>query len=114
MAVVGWPPVLDVVMSAKMSVFTAFRSRLLDSLAQLKPFPMGSLRESSVEVSTDPAGSATRAWFDMLWIAAALLTLPPIGHSVITLKKLEARRVSLIALNGMAFDLSTLAGIAEF
>ena len=40
-----------------------------------------------------------------------------------TLKELEARRVSLIALNGMAFDLSTphgrmiatvLAGIAEF
>ncbi|WP_158745725.1 recombinase family protein [Acidisphaera sp. L21] len=40
-----------------------------------------------------------------------------------TLKELEARRVSLVALNGMAFDLSTphgrmmatlLAGIAEF
>ena len=40
-----------------------------------------------------------------------------------TLKELEARRVSVIALNGMAFDLSTphgrmiatvLAGIAEF
>ena len=40
-----------------------------------------------------------------------------------TLKELEARRVSLIALNGMAFDLATphgrmmatlLAGIAEF
>jgi putative DNA-invertase from lambdoid prophage Rac len=42
---------------------------------------------------------------------------------LVTLKELEARRVSLIALNGMAFDLSTphgrmiatvLAGIAEF
>jgi putative DNA-invertase from lambdoid prophage Rac len=40
-----------------------------------------------------------------------------------TLKELEARRVSVVALNGMAFDLSTphgrmiatvLAGIAEF
>ncbi len=40
-----------------------------------------------------------------------------------TLKELEARRVSLVALNGMAFDLTTpqgrmmatlLAGIAEF
>jgi DNA invertase Pin-like site-specific DNA recombinase len=40
-----------------------------------------------------------------------------------TLRELEARRVSLVALNGMAFDLSTLhgrmmatvlAGIAEF
>jgi putative DNA-invertase from lambdoid prophage Rac len=40
-----------------------------------------------------------------------------------TLKELEARRVSLVALNGMAFDLSTphgrmmatmLAGIAEY
>ena len=40
-----------------------------------------------------------------------------------TLKELEARRVSLVALNGMAFDLATphgrmmatlLAGIAEF
>jgi len=40
-----------------------------------------------------------------------------------TLKELEARRVSLVALNGMAFDLSTphgrmmatvLAGLAEF
>jgi putative DNA-invertase from lambdoid prophage Rac len=41
----------------------------------------------------------------------------------VTLKELEARRVSLVALNGMAFDLATphgrmmatvLAGIAEF
>src|SRR4051812_21598703 len=61
-------------------------------------------------------------------VDAVLVTeLPRLGRSttdlLATLRELEARRVSLIALNGMAFDISTphgrmmatvLAGIAEF
>ena len=75
------------------------------------------VRATSVAVATVSSGGTTAVR------ACPVSSISSTTDLLATLKELEARRVSLVALNGMAFDLATphgrmmatlLAGIAEF
>ena len=107
----------------------ARQERDLAAFANRSGYEMvGTYKETASGVKLDRAerkghGAAQRREIDVVLVTELSRWGRSTTDLLATLKELEARRVSLVALNGMAFDLSTphgrmmatvLAGIAEF
>ena len=126
----NWDSVWHSTAGSRPPISPARQERDLTAFAERSGYEvLGTFKETGSGVKLDRAERRkVMAMAQARRIDAVLVTeLSRWGRSttdlLATLKELEARRVSLIALNGMAFDLSTphgrmiatvLAGIAEF